>query len=118
MAVHNYHKLDVWHRATDLVTEVYRFTATLPVDERYGLTSQLRRAAVSAPSNIAEGSAFEGSAAFRRHLRIAVGSLCEVETQLLVCSNLGFAARTDVSPLLRETGQLKRMLVGLIKKHS
>lgn len=116
--MHNYHKLEVWRRATQLVTDIYHFTANLPSEEKYGLTSQLRRAAVSVPSNIAEGSAFDGSGSFRRHLRIAVGSLCEVETQLEVCSNLGFVTNDDIAPLQKDVGRIKRMAVGLIKHHS
>jgi four helix bundle protein len=80
MTVRNYRDLVVWQRAMDFAEHVYRMTAKFPVEERYALTSQMRRAAVSIPSNIAEGQGLHADRAFRRHLSIAHGSLCEVET--------------------------------------
>ena len=79
-----HHDLDVWKDAIALVEAVYRHTASFPVDERYGLTSQLRRAAVSVPSNISEGAARRSRKEYLHHLSMARGSLAEVETQLLI----------------------------------
>ena len=88
-----HHRLDVWDDAVRLVEAVYRFTDPFPADERYGLTSQLRRAAVSVPSNIAEGAARRSRKEYLHHLGIARGSLSELETQLLISVRLGFATR-------------------------
>jgi four helix bundle protein len=87
--------LRVWQLAMSLAAEVYRNTSMLPVEERYGLQSQMRRAAVSIPSNIAEGAARGSSAEFARFLAISLGSLAELETQLLLCQDLKFLARRE-----------------------
>ncbi len=86
-----HHRLDVWNDALALVEAVYRFTSSLPADERFGLTSQLRRAAVSVPSNIAEGAARRSRKEYLHHLSISRGSLSEIETQLLISVRLGLA---------------------------
>lgn len=83
--------LEVWREAMRLVREVYRLTASFPDEERFGLTSQMRRSAVSIPSNIAEGAARGGTQELLRFLRIARGSLAELDTQLLIARDLGFA---------------------------
>ena len=85
-----HHRLVVWQDAMLLVEDVYALTRAFPEDERFGLTSQLRRAAVSVPSNIAEGAARSGAAEFLRFLHIARGSLAEVDTQLRLAERLGF----------------------------
>ena len=84
-----HHRLDVWNDAIGLVEAVYRLTSSFPADERFGLTSQLRRAAVSVPSNIAEGAARRSRKEYLHHLGIARGSLSEVETQCVIASRLG-----------------------------
>jgi len=86
-----HHELDVWKDAVALVEAIYRYTAAFPLDERYGLTSQLRRAAVSVPSNIAEGAARRSRKEYLHHLGIARGSLAEAETQLLIARRLALA---------------------------
>jgi four helix bundle protein len=85
-----HHDLEVWRDALDLVEAVYRVTASFPADERFGLTSQLRRAAVSVPSNIAEGSARRTRAELLQFLYIARGSLAEIETQLQIARRLSY----------------------------
>src|SRR5438105_3105906 len=109
--------LDVWKTAVDLAVEVYTTTKTLPRDERYGLTAQMRRAANSIASNISEGAARDSSRDTRRFMLIARGSLKEVETQLVICSRLGFLSANDVSrveALAAKTGQL---LNGMIRRY-
>jgi four helix bundle protein len=89
--VRKHQKLDVWNDAIDLVERIYRLTATFPVDERYGLSSQLRRAAVSIPSNLAEGAARSSRREFLRYLDVARSSLVEIETQIVIARRLAMA---------------------------
>jgi four helix bundle protein len=105
--------LDVWKRAINLVTAVYAVSRGFPADEIYGLTSQMRRAAVSIPSNIAEGAARDSKKDFVRFLYIALGSLAELETQLLIAYNLSFLNETD--ELSSEVKEIRNMLLGLIR---
>lgn len=109
----SFRDLQVWQRAMDLVTECYRLTKRFPADERFGLTSQLQRAAVSVPANIAEGHGRGTTPAFINHLWIANGSLSELETHLLVAQRLGYIAETDLMLAFDLTGQVGRMLIGL-----
>src|SRR4051794_5130461 len=90
MSSRNYRDLVAWQKAMDLVAEVYRASRGFPSEELYGLTNQVRRASVSIPSNIAEGEGRGTNAEFVRFLRIAYGSLREVETQLLIAERLGY----------------------------
>ncbi|WP_447893724.1 four helix bundle protein [Vreelandella sp. GE22] len=106
-------ELRVWQLAMDLVEQVYTLTKTLPDEERYGLTSQMRRCAVSIPSNIAEGAARGSTQEFIRFLYIAQGSLSELETQLLIANRLSYLR--DVSTITGNTQQLSAQLGGLIK---
>ena len=86
----NHKELDVWKKAMDLVAMVYEVSKTFPVEERFGLTSQMRRSAVSIPSNIAEGSARKGDKELIQFMYIALGSLAELETQYLIALRLSF----------------------------
>ena len=90
----NHKDLDVWKLAMDLVEDIYSMTKQFPKNEVYGLTSQIKRAVVSVPSNIAEGAARKGSKEFVQYLYISMGSLAEVETQILLAQRLKFV--TDV----------------------
>lgn len=92
MNVHNYEKLVVWQKSMDLVEQVYRLTEKFPKDEIYGLTSQLRRCAISVPSNIAEGSNRKTKKDFCQFLSISSGSAAELQTQIKIGRRLGFAA--------------------------
>jgi four helix bundle protein len=97
----------------DLVVEVYRLCERIPAVERYGLISQMQRAAVSIPSNVAEDQARKSSGAFQNHLSIAAGSLAELETQLILSHRLGFCSEASCQELLSKTDEIGRMLTGL-----
>jgi four helix bundle protein len=108
-----YSDLLVWKRAMDLIVEIYRLCQRIPAVERYGLISQMQRAAVSIPSNIAEGQARKSNGAFQNHLSIAAGSLAELETQLILTHRLGFCPEESCQDLLSKTDEIGRMLTGL-----
>jgi four helix bundle protein len=111
----NFKELKVWQKAYQLCLDIYGMTKDFPKDEKYGLTSQIRRAAVSVPSNIAEGYGRKTTAEYIRALYIAYGSNCELETQMLLSGDLGFIGKEDLSRLHEEIGDVERMLKGLIK---
>ena len=98
----------------EVVVDVYRLTRTLPNEERFGLVSQMQRAAVSVPSNIAEGHGRKFTKAYINHLSIANGSLMELETQLIIGRSLGYVAEPQCDFLLQRTNEVGRMLNGLI----
>ena len=106
-------KLAVWQRSHNLVLEVYRHTAKFPSDERFGLISQLRRAAASVPTNIAEGSKRQSSSEYARFLNIAEGSLAETEYLLMLAKDLGFLSPQQFDPPLNEISNIARMLNAL-----
>jgi len=108
-----HHNLEAWQKALALVKSIYTTTSTFPKAELYGLTSQMRRAAVSIPSNIAEGAARETTPEFLRFLYIARGSLAELETQLLIAADLGYLKEPD--PLMTQLDRVSAPLSGLIK---
>src|SRR5437762_5531195 len=114
MKVKNYQELIVWQRAMDLVEEVCKLSRAFPREEVYGLTSQIRRAAVSVPSNIAEGQGRRTTADFLRHLSIAYGSLREVETQILIAQRLKYIVIGKVESVLSRAGEVGRLLNGLM----
>ena len=110
----SYRDLVAWRKARNLVTEIYRATRMFPKDELYGLTNQLRRVAVSVPSNIAEGQARYSRREFHHFLNNARGSLAEVETQLMIANDLGYLAAEEAGFLLGRASELGRILNGLI----
>ena len=118
MAGRNYQDLLVWQRAMELVVAVYRFTATLPREETYGLVSQMRRCSVSIPSNIAEGQGRGGDPEMVRFLRIGHGSLRELETQMFICQRLEYGRQEDLPHLFRLAAEVGRMLNGLSRSKS
>ena len=109
----NYRDLIAWQKAMDLVEAVYRTTAEFPREECYGLTAQIRRAAVSIPSNIAEGQGRRTRKEFLRFLSIAHGSLREVETQVLIAERLGYIAPGARVNLLLASAEVGRLVTGL-----
>jgi len=104
--------LDVWKEGIELATLIYKLTDTFPKEERYGLSDQLKRSAVSIPSNIAEGAARHSSKEFVQYLYIALGSASELETQLIISKKVGFLSETDIFETLE---RVKSKLLGLIR---
>ena len=114
LAIKSYRDLVAWQKAMVLVTEIYRVSHKFPKDELFGLTSQLRRAAVSIPSNIAEGRGRSSLGEFRLFLGNAMGSLAEVETQIFIAQNLRYIDEATTSSLLDLASEVGRVLNGLI----
>ena len=110
-----HHKLEAWNQAVELVAEVYRKTDSFPKEERYGLTSQIRRAAVSIPANIAEGAARFSSKEFAGFLSNAQGSASELETELLIAHRLGYLDEPNFSRLISQLERIGRLTTGLSK---
>ena len=108
----HYTQLEVWQHAMDLVADVYRETAELPSNERFGLQAQMRRAAVSILSNIAEGEGRRGCRDHARFLLTARGSLLEVETQVRICERLGYLDVSVVAQLLRKGADVGKLITG------
>ena len=113
MAGRNYTDLFAWQKAMSLVEEIYAVSRKLPKEELYGLTSQLRRAAVSIPANIAEGQGRRTSKEFRHFLSVAHGSLRELETCVMLCERLGFTVREDSERLLSRASEVGRLINAL-----
>ena len=115
MSLLHYRELMAWQKSMALVKRVYALSKEFPNDERFGLTSQIRRAAVSVPSNIAEGQGRDSTKEFIHHLSIAYGSLMEVETQILIGQDLGYLGNEAVSALLTESAEAGRIINGLMR---
>ena len=109
----HYQQLLVWQKAMDLVVHCYEVTKTFPTEERYGLTSQIRRAGVSVPANIAEGHSRFHTKEFLNHLSIARGSLAELETELMISQRVGFLSPEQLDRLLVMSDEIGRMTAGL-----
>jgi four helix bundle protein len=108
-------KLEVWIKAVDFVVAVYRATEGFPKEEKFGLTSQIRRAAVSVPANIAEGAGRKSSKEFAYFLSNAQGSASEVETELLIAHRLGFIDESNYTTLHVSLDEIGRMITGLTR---
>jgi four helix bundle protein len=106
-------KLDVWSKAIDFVVTIYRATESFPKEEKFGLTSQIRRAAVSIPANIAEGAARQSSKEFAYFLSNAQGSASELETELLIAHRLGYLVENSYREMRATLDSIGRMIVGL-----
>ncbi len=116
--IHNYKELDVWKRSVAFTTELYKLTARFPETERFGLVSQIRRAAISVPANIAEGWGRGSTREYIQFLTIARGSLMKLETHLIVGCNLTFLTQDDsklASKAIEETGKMLNGLIGALK---
>lgn len=114
--MHNFKKLSIWTKSMDFVTDIYRTTNTFPATERFGLVSQLQRAVVSVPANIAEGSAKSSDKDFARFLEIALGSTFEVETELVVSFNLNYINAEQLNQLVDKISELQKMIIGFKEK--
>ncbi len=112
----NFKELLVWQKAHNFVLALYKLTYHFPREELYGLTSQIRRAAMSVPTNIAEGCGRDSNVEFQRFLAIALGSASEVEYQLLLAKDLGFIVAADYDRLYSMLGEVQRMLSALFQK--
>ena len=111
----NYKELKVWQKSYQLCLEIYGINARFPKDEKYSLTSQIRRAVVSIPSNIAEGYGRKTTADYIRSLYIAYGSNCELETQMMLSGDLGYIDRDRLEVILGEINEVESMLKALIR---
>ena len=111
----NYRDLLVWQKAMDLVEEIYKITLLLPNEELYGLSIQLKRAAVSIPSNIAEGYERNSTKDYLKFLSIAKASRAEVETQLYICVRLKFIEKEDIDKAINICDEIKRMIIAMMK---
>jgi four helix bundle protein len=116
MAVKDFKELVVWQKAMDLTTLIFGIVKKLPKEETYALSDQMRRAAVSIPSNIAEGQERNSTKEFIRYLSIAKGSKSELETQLIICEKVKYLHNSDVTDALALLEEIGKMLNGLIKK--
>ena len=113
--MHNFKNLSVWQRSIDLTTEIYSITRCFPPDEKYGLTSQIRRAAVSVPSNIAEGAGRKSNKEFKHFLSISTGSIFELETQIIVAHRLNLIDELLMKKISLMISEIQKMLYGLEK---
>jgi len=115
--IQSFRDLTVWQKSLDLAVVVYKVSQKLPRSEMFGLTSQIRRAAVSIPSNVAEGKAIGGQS-YPRHVRIALGSEAELQTQIELARRLDMLAAEEAKELLRQISEVGRMLSNLLKSLS
>ena len=113
--INSYRDLLVWQEAMNLAEAAYRLTATLPKEEVYGLTAQIRRSGSSVPANIAEGCGRDSKGAYVQHLKVAQGSLKEFETHLLLTERVGLASTATLAPLLEKSEHVGKMLRSLIR---
>jgi four helix bundle protein len=112
--IQSFRDLSVWQKSMDFAVMMYRSTEAFPRSEMFGLTSQMRRASVSVPSNIAEGKAIGGQR-YRRHLKFAMGSNAELQTQIELADRLKLLANADANTLLDHASEIGRMLAGLLR---
>ena len=112
---HEFRELRIWKEARLLNKLIYVTSEKFPKEETYGLTSQIRRASVSIASNISEGSSYPGDKMFLRYLNIALGSLCEVETQTYLALDVNYISNNELDTIIEKTDKLKRMLISFMK---
>lgn len=113
--IRSHRDLKLWQLSVDLTENIYRLTAAWPRHEQYGLVSQIRRAAVSVPANVAEGAGRRSTGEFQQFVGIARGSLAEVETLLILAARLGYLKTTTLEALVGDVQELGRMASGLIQ---
>ncbi|MGY6522214.1 MAG: four helix bundle protein [Mongoliitalea sp.] len=110
---HNFKNLNVWNKAVDLAVKVYETTALFPSEEKFGMTSQMRRSSVSIPSNIAEGTARNTSKAFSNCLDISLGESFELETQSIIARRVGLLDQDSFNSINHDLDEIQKMLIGL-----
>jgi four helix bundle protein len=115
MSVRSYRDLIAWQKAMDFTVEVYQLSKNFPAEERFALTTQLRRSAVSVPSNIAEGEGRFSKPDFSRFLSFSHGSLCESETQIILADRLGYVSTDRVDAILAQSSEVGRLIRGLAR---
>lgn len=113
--MHDFKKLNVWNEAIKLVTEIYEITEKFPRMEVYGISNQIRRSAISIPSNIAEGSGRKSSGSFKLFLSYSYGSCCELETQLIIAKNINYIEENILNRLIEKISVIEKMLTNLSK---
>ncbi|MCR9249025.1 MAG: four helix bundle protein [bacterium] len=111
--MHNFRELNVWKKSRRLTRDVYLISVKFPSEEKFGLTSQIRRSVISVPSNIAEGSSRNTSKDFIKFLRISLGSCFELETQLILAVDLEFVSEETMNPIIEKVQEIQKMLMGL-----
>ena len=116
MKIKSYKDLNIWKRSIGVVEDIYKITKNFPNEEIYGLTSQLRRSAVSIPSNIAEGFARFSNKEYKQFLFISLGSCAELSTQIIIALRLGYFENKEADKLLNEIDEISKMTMSLIKK--
>jgi four helix bundle protein len=114
--MHRFKELKVWEKSMDIAVDVYKLTSRFPKEELFGLASQVKRSAVSMPSNIAEGAGRNSEGEFVHFLGMANGSACELETQLLIAARLGFVPEAAINELTERINDVQNMTFGLQKK--
>ncbi len=113
--INSYRDLIVWQKSMLMVTNIYKFTNTFPTNEQYGLTSQIKRSAISVPSNIAEGYGRNSTGDYKRFLQIALWSLFELQTQIEIAKNLNFITNDTFEISYNKAKEIDRMLIALIR---
>ncbi|RKS02084.1 four helix bundle protein [Flavobacterium sp. 102] len=108
--MHQFKELEIWKRSRLFCSKIYLITSSFPADEKFGLTNQLRRASVSIPSNIAEGCSRSSNKDFSRFLEIAIGSIYEIETQLLIAFDLGYINQLELDKLVNDLDTIIKMI--------
>jgi len=116
MKIKSYKDLNIWQRSIKVVEEIYKITKKFPKEEIYGLTSQLRRSAVSIPSNISEGFARFSNKEYKQFLFISLGSCAELSTQIIIALRLNYLENKESDKLLNEIDEISKMTMSLIKK--
>ncbi len=113
--MNDFRKLSIWNRSIELATNTYKISSSFPKSEIYSLTSQMRRSAVSIGSNIAEGAGRQSNKEFAKYLRIAYGSACELETQVIIAKNLSYLTAINFSDFVKELHEIQKMIYSLEK---
>ncbi len=114
--INSFQDLKIWQKSMDIVEEIYNITKKMPKEEQYGLTGQMQRAAVSIPSNIAEGYSRSTTKEYVHFLHVAKGSKSELQTQLMICERLGYLEINELEHVFNQLSELGKMFYVLIKK--